>query len=222
MATSRVALVAGATGLTGGYLLSKLLTDDRYARVIAWVRNASLPAHHKLAECVVDFDSLPMLPSVDDAYCCLGTTIKNAGSKTAFRRVDFEFVLAFAHAARIAGAKRFLVISSIGANSQSMVFYSRVKGEMENALREIGFEALHIFQPSLILGERQEQRPAERIGIAAFTMIGALMRGPMRKYQPIESEAIARAMVRAAFSKARGTNVYRSDAINTMASKFSG
>ena len=171
---------------------------------------------------MVDFDALPMLPSVEDAYCCLGTTIKKAGSQTAFRRVDFEFVLAFAHAARIAGAKRFLVISSIGANSQSMVFYSRVKGEMENALREIGFEALHIFQPSLILGERQEQRPAERIGIAAFNMIGALMLGPMRKYQPIESEAIARAMVRAAFYKARGTSVYRSDAINTMASKFPG
>ena len=166
---------------------------------------------------MVDFDTLPALPNADDAYCCLGTTIRKAGSQAAFRKVDFEFVLSFARAAKRAGVKRFLVMSSLGASARSTVFYSRVKGEMENALAEIGFGALHIFQPSLILGERKEQRTAERIGIAAFTAASRLMLGPMRKYRPIESTTIARAMIEAAFSKQRGMQVYPSDAIETMA-----
>ena len=217
MAKSRTALVAGATGLTGGHLLSQLLADTRYARVIALVRRPALPAAPKLSELVVDFDALPALAKADDAYCCLGTTIKKAGSQAAFREVDFEFVLDFARAARQAGVKQFLVMSSLGADARSAVFYSRVKGEMEHALREIGFEALHIFQPSLILGERKEQRTAERFGIAAFGAVGGLMFGPLRKYRPVESATIARAMIGAAFSKQRGDRVYPSDAIETMA-----
>lgn len=217
MAKSRTALVAGATGLTGGHLLSQLLADTRYARVIALVRRPALPAAPKLSELAIDFDALPALAKADDAYCCLGTTIKKAGSQAAFREVDFEFVLDFARAARQAGVKQFLVMSSLGADARSAVFYSRVKGEMEHALREIGFEALHIFQPSLILGERKEQRTAERFGIAAFGAVGGLMFGPLRKYRPVESATIARAMIGAAFSKQRGDRVYPSDAIETMA-----
>lgn len=217
MAKPRTALLAGATGLTGGHVLSQLLADARCARVIALVRKPTLPANPKLSELVVDFDALPALANADDAYCCLGTTIKKAGSQAAFRKVDFAFVLNFARAARQAGVKQFLVMSSLGADARSAVFYSRVKGEMELALREIGFEALHVFQPSLILGERKEQRTAERIGIAAFGAMGGLMFGPLRKYRPIESATIARAMIVAAFSNRRGTRVYPSDVIETMA-----
>ena len=217
-APSRTALVAGATGLTGGHLLSQLLADTRYARVTALVRKAALPGNRKLSELVVDFDALPTFSTADDAYCCLGTTIRKAGSQAAFRRVDFEFVVSFAGVAKAAGAKRFLVMSSLGANPRSTVFYSRIKGEMENALREIGFETLQIFQPSLILGERKEQRRAERIGITAFSAMGALMLGPLRKYRPIESATIARAMIRAAFSSGCGIHVYPSDAIERLAS----
>ncbi len=216
MLATRVALVAGATGLTGSHLLALLLPEDRYARVTALVRNASLPADHKLTQLVVGFDTLPVLPTVDDAYCCLGTTIRKARTKAAFRQVDFEFVVNFAQAAKRAGVKRFMVISSLGANARSAVFYSRVKGEMENALRETGFGTLHIFQPSLILGEREERRPAARIGIAAFSLMGAAMLGPMRKYRPIESATIARAMVKSAFTESTGTNVHQSDAIEKM------
>ena len=216
METSRTALLAGATGLTGGHLLSQLLADGRYARVIALVRKAALPVDPKLLELVVDFDTLAAPPSTNDAYCCLGTTIKQAGSQAAFRKVDVEFVIRFARAARQAGAKRFLVISSLGANARSAFFYSRVKGEMENALREIGFETLHIFQPSFILGERKQQRRAERIGISAFSTISGLLLGPMRKYRPVESATMARAMIKAAFSDSPTTSVYQSDRIETM------
>ena len=217
MSASRTAIVAGATGLTGGRLLSQLLADKRYARVTALVRKASLPAHRKLSEIVVAFDALPVLPLADDAYCCLGTTIKKAGSQAAFRKVDFEFVVNFAQAAKAARIKRFLVISSLGASARSPIFYNRVKGEMENALREIRFDALHIFHPSLIRGERAEQRPAERFGITALGAMSKLLLGPMKKYRTIESATIARAMICAANSNENGTHIYPSDMIETMA-----
>ena len=216
MAARRIALVAGATGLTGSHLLTQLLADDRYLRVTALVRKTSPTPNRNVSPLVVDFDKLPALPKADDAYCCLGTTIKKAGSQVAFRKVDFEYVVNFARAARKAGADRFLVVSSIGANARSSIFYSRVKGEMENALREIGFGALHIFQPSLILGERKEHRAAERFGIAAFSVMGMAMWGPMRKYRPINATTIARAMIGSAFSDSAGTNTYQSDAIEKM------
>ena len=216
MAARRIALVAGATGLTGSHLLTQLLADDRYLRVTALVRKTSPTPNRNVSQLVVDFDKLPALPKADDAYCCLGTTIKKAGSQVAFRKVDFEYVVNFARAARKAGTDRFLVVSSIGANARSSIFYSRVKGEMENALREIGFGALHIFQPSLILGERKEHRAAERFGIAAFSVMGMAMRGPMRKYRPINATTIVRAMIGAAFSDSAGTNTYQSDAIEKM------
>ena len=216
MAAQRIALVAGATGLTGGHLLTQLLKDDRYSRITSLVRKASPKTNRNRLQLVVDFNKLPTLSKADDAYCCLGTTIKKAGSQAAFRKVDFEFVVNFARAARNAGAHRFMVVSSIGANAQSSIFYSRVKGEMENALREIGFGALHIFQPSLILGERKEQRAAERLGIAVFNVMGVAMLGPMRKYRPINSTTIAKAMIEAAFSDSVGTNTYQSDAIENL------
>ena len=216
MAAQRIALVAGATGLTGGHLLTQLLKDDRYSRIISLDRKTSPTTNRNRLQRVVDFNKLPALSKADDAYCCLGTTIKKAGSQAAFREVDFEFVLNFARAAKNAGAHRFLVVSSIGANARSNIFYSRVKGEMENALREISFGALHIFQPSLILGERKEQRAVERFGIAVFNVMGVAMLGPLRKYQPINSTTIAKAMIEAAFSDLAGTNIYQSDAIKKM------
>ena len=216
MAARRIALIAGATGLTGSHLLTQLLKDDRYSRITSLVRKASPTTDRNRLQLVVDFNKLPALSKADDAYCCLGTTIKKAGSQAAFRKVDFEFVMNFAHAAKSAGAYRFLVVSSIGANARSSIFYSRVKGEMENALREIGFGALHIFQPSLILGERKEQRAAERFDIAVFNVMGVAMLGPMRKYRPINSTTIAKAMIEAAFSDSVGANTYQSDAIENL------
>ena len=213
MAKSRTALVAGATGLTGKHLLEFLLADERYASVCALVRKATLQAHPKLSEHVIDFESLGKLPKADDAFCCLGTTIKKAGSQAAFRKVDFDYVINFAAAAKAAGAKRFLVVSALGANAKSSVFYNRVKGEMENALKAMNFESLHIFRPSFLLGERAEARVGERLGIAVFSALAPLMIGPARKIRPVEAKVVARAMVLAANGGVLGVEVIESDEI---------
>ena len=213
MAKSRTALVAGATGLTGKHLLEFLLADERYASVCALVRKATLQAHPKLSEHVIDFESLGKLPKADDAFCCLGTTIKKAGSQAAFRKVDFDTVINFAAAAKAAGAKRFLVVSALGANAKSSVFYNRVKGEMENALKAMNFESLHVFRPSFLLGERAEARVGERLGIAVFSALAPLMIGPARKIRPVEAKAVARGMVLAANGGVLGVTVTESDEI---------
>ena len=198
MAKSRTALVAGATGLTGKHLLEFLLADARYASVHALVRKSALQTHPKLSEDVIDFESLPKLSKTDDAFCCLGTTIRQAGSQAAFRKVDFDYVWNFATAAKAAGAKRFLVVSALGANAKSAVFYNRVKGEMENALKAMNFESLHIFRPSFLLGERAEARVGERLGIKVFSALAPLMIGPARKVRPVEAKAVARSIWAAA------------------------
>ena len=216
-ANERIALIAGATGLIGRYLLRLLLADRRYKHVNALVRKAAFPDDNKLSECIVDFDRLPALPAASDVYCCLGTTLRKAGSQAAFRKVDFDCVVNLAAAAKRGGCKRFLVVSAIGANAKSAVFYSRVKGEMENALREIHFDALHVFQPSFLTGDRQESRAGESLGIAAFSAMAPLMLGPLRKYRPIAAQAVAQAMVNAAGQDSRGVAVYDSARICTLA-----
>ena len=213
MAKSPTALVAGATGLTGKHLLEILLADQRYASVHALVRNASLPSHPRLTEHVVDFESLSKLPKADDAFCCLGTTIRKAGSQAAFRKVDFDYVLNFARAAKVAGVRRFLVVSALGANPKSAVFYNRVKGEIENALKAMEFDSLYIFRPSFLLGERAEARAGERLGIAVFSALAPLMIGPARRVRPVEAKALSRAMVLAASGNAIGTRVIESEEI---------
>lgn len=213
----RTALIVGATGLTGQQVLQQLLSDARYQQVHVLVRKHAFAPHAKLVEHLIDFAALPTLPKVEDVFCCLGTTIKVAGSKAAFRTVDFDYVMNVAKAAKKSGAQRFMVMSSLGANSRSSVFYSRVKGEMEEALRQLGFAELHIFQPSFLVGERAESRPGERFAITAFQIISPLLFGPARKYRAIEVADVARAMIRAAWSQKGGTHVYLSDEIQRMA-----
>ena len=213
MAKSRTALIAGATGLTGKHLLEFLLADARYASVHALVRKAALQPHPKLSEHVIDFESPSKLPKADDAFCCLGTTIRQAGSQAAFRKVDFDYIVNFATAAKTAGVKRFLVVSALGANAKSGVFYNRVKGEMENALKAMNFESLHIFRPSFLLGERAEARAGERLGIKVFSALAPLMIGPARRVRPVEAKTVARAMVLAANGDSLGVKVTESDEI---------
>jgi uncharacterized protein YbjT (DUF2867 family) len=182
------------------------------------VRNPGLPAHARLQELTFDFDHPSKLPRADDIFCCLGTTIKKAGSQAAFRKVDYDYVVSLADHARDAGAKRFLVVSSLGADARSSIFYSRVKGEMEAALRGIGFDALHIFQPSLLLGDRREARLGERLGIAASAIIAPFMLGPAKKYRPIDARVVANAMWKTAWNSERGIHVHPSNEI----AKFGG
>ncbi|MBL8523096.1 MAG: oxidoreductase [Betaproteobacteria bacterium] len=213
MATKRIAIIAGSTGLVGRHLIEQLLASPRYSQVHAIGRRAPSIVHEKLHVIASDLQSIPTLPSVDDAFCCLGTTIRKAGSQAAFRAVDFDMVINFAKAARQAGAKRFLVVSSLGANTKSAVFYSRVKGEAEQALQEIRFESLTFLRPSFLIGERAEARAGERLGIKAFSAVAPLMIGPMRKLRPIRAQDVAAAMVSGADREAPGEKVMESDQI---------
>jgi uncharacterized protein YbjT (DUF2867 family) len=194
--TGRKVLLAGASGLVGRDLLAQLLADDSVARVHALVRR-ELPARHpKLTQHTVDFRALPALPAVDEAYIALGTTIKTAGSQRAFRAVDFDAVVAVARAARAAGATRLAVVSAMGANAASGVFYSRVKGEMEQALAALGFDTLVIARPSLLAGDRhavgQPVRRGEEIGMRVSRWIGFAIPA---NYRPIETRKVARALL---------------------------
>lgn len=213
MATKRIAIIAGATGLVGRHLIEQLLESPRYSQVHAIGRRAPSIVHEKLHVIASDLQSIPTLPSVDDAFCCLGTTIRKAGSQAAFRAVDFQMVLNFAKAARKAGAKRFLVVSSLGANAKSPVFYNRVKGETEQALTALNFESLHIFRPSFLMGDRAEARAGERIGIAVFSALAPLMIGPARKVRPVQAKDVAAAMLTSAGRETPGVNVTESDQI---------
>jgi uncharacterized protein YbjT (DUF2867 family) len=187
--------VVGATGLIGAFLLERLLRDARYARVRAWARRPLALESPKLETEVVDFDHLQdRRVAADDVFCCLGTTIRQAGSQEAFRRVDYDYPVALAHAAARDGAQRLLVVSALGADARSRVFYSRVKGEMEAAVRAAFPGKMLIFRPSLLSGPRVEARTGERIGLAVGALLGPLL----GKYRPIHGDLVAAAMLKAA------------------------
>jgi len=195
---NKTALIAGASGLTGGYLLNLLLESPEYSTVIAYVRKSSGLTHPKLKEILVDWETLLEPVAAEDVFCCLGTTIKKAGSQEAFRRVDYDYPLQLAQLQYRGGSQQFLLVSAMGADAKSAIFYSRVKGELENALQSIGYKSLHIFRPSFIAGPRKESRPGEKIGLAIFSLLSPLFIGPLKKYAPIQAEHIARAMLRTA------------------------
>jgi uncharacterized protein YbjT (DUF2867 family) len=189
------ALLAGATGLVGRELAAQWTGPEPLHLLVRRPMPAPHPSHRVL---VVDFAALPPLPSAESAFCCLGTTIKVAGSQAAFRAVDFDAVLAFARAARRAGVKRFATVSALGADANAGNFYSRVKGEAEGALAALGFASLVIARPSLLAGDRaalgQPQRAGERLALAAAAPLGWLI---PKAWRPIEAERVARALVRA-------------------------
>lgn len=215
----KTALIAGASGLVGRSLLDQLLAAPEYGTVHSLGRRRLGIAHPKLHEAVVDFTALESWPpqAVDDAFCCLGTTIKVAGSRAAFRAVDHAAVVAFAWAAQRQGAKRFFVVSALGADPHSRVFYNRVKGETEEALAVLGFGTLAIFRPALLLGERPVPRLGERAGAALFWLIDPLLFGPLRRYRAIRADVVARAMLRSSFGEGpRGLLVYPSDEIQDL------
>ena len=159
----------------------------------------------------------PALGVVNDVFCCLGTTIAKAGSQEAFRRVDFAYVLNAATFATRRGVRHFLLVTAVGANSGSLVFYSRVKGEAEDAVAKLGIESVSIFRPSLILGQRGESRLKERIAKSVASGLSAAMVGPLTKYRPIEAVAIARAMLAVAAAPKPGVTVYEFDRMAALA-----
>lgn len=214
--SERTALVAGASGLVGGHLLDLLLSSPDVARVISLGRRPLERADAKLDQRSVDFAHLDALdlPPVTEAYCCLGTTLAKAGSREAFRAVDHDAVLAFARLAKRAGAERFLIVTALGADPRSGIFYNRVKGEVEEALKGVGFSSLTILQPSLLLGDRAESRPGERAAILASRVFAPLLR-PFAS-RPIEARTVARAMVALGRAPRPGTRVVASGELQTL------
>jgi uncharacterized protein YbjT (DUF2867 family) len=213
---SRTAFVAGASGLVGGHLLHLLLADAEYVRVITLGRRQLDARHAKLDQRVLDLgalDSVADPPHVDDAFCCIGTTIKKAGSQEAFRLVDHDYVLAFARAAQRAGARQFLLVTALGADPASRIFYSRVKGEVETEVRQLHYQGIQIFRPSFLMGHRAEVRLGERIGVPVARAVAPLLVGRLRRYRPIDAADVARAMVQIAKEAPLGPNVFEYDGI---------
>lgn len=213
---TKTALIVGASGLVGRFCLDFLLASEGYREVISLTRRPLNRRHKKLTRHMIDFGRLEEhsgFIAAGDVFCCLGTTMKKAGSREAFREVDFSFPLEVARIARRNGAERFFIITSIGADSRSLFFYTRVKGDIEGALRELGFEGLFIFRPAMLLGNREEFRLGEEIGMWVGRRLTFLMIGPLKRYRPIEAEAVARAMVRVAETPSRGVCVYESQEI---------
>lgn len=200
---ARTALLAGASGLVGGHLLAMLLADDHWERVISIGRRELDLGHPRLEQRVVGFDAIGALPPLSDAFSCLGTTIRKAGSQAAFRSVDHDAVLAVAAAAREAGATGFWHVTALGADPGSRIFYNRVKGETERDVAALGFPRSAAFQPSMLDGDRPESRPAEQIGLAAMRLAGPLL----GRYRPTRADAVAAAMVAVAREETLGTRV---------------
>jgi uncharacterized protein YbjT (DUF2867 family) len=212
----KTALLAGATGLVGSTLLPLLLASDRYAKVIVVGRHPVATEHPKLVQVVTELDQLEnerLRLIADDVYCCLGTTIRQAGSQEAFYKVDFLYVVRVAALTAANFAAQFLVVSALGADTNSRFYYSRVKGEMEEAVRQAPFRAIHIFRPSLLLGERTKPRLGERLGAVVLALARPLLRGGWRKYRPVTATTVAQAMRRAASDDGGGVRIHSSEAL---------
>lgn len=207
----RSALIVGATGLVGNELLHILLQSNAYENVKILIRKPIAINHPKLTQKLVDFNELEKYEeefTVHDVFCCLGTTIKKAGSQEAFKKVDFEYPLKVAKLAKNNGAKQFLIVSAMGANSHSRIFYNRVKGEIEEALKQVQLPSLHIFRPSLLLGKRNEFRFGERVAEILSPILSPLLSGKLRKYKPIQGKDVAQAMYQIAKNNRTGEFVY--------------
>ena len=217
----RTALLLGATGLVGRYTLARLARDPRWSRVVTLDRRPLPRASDTHAPHVVDFDRLgdvdPALWACDDVFCALGTTIKDAGSQAAFRRVDLEIPAEAARLARANGATQMLLVSSMGADADSRIFYNRVKGEAEAAVLRTGFEAVQTVRPSLLTGDRETPRTGERIGEAVLGLFRPLLAGPLRNLRPTAADDVAAALVALAAARRVGAHVYDPEAIRAWA-----
>ncbi len=221
--TTRTFALLGASGLVGSHLAQILAADSSYAHGTFITRRPLGIDAGTAREAIVDFDhpeTLRPYLGVDDVFCCLGTTIRKAGSEEAFHKVDCDIPVAVGREARSAGASQFLIVTAVGADPKSRIFYNRVKGEVEAALQVLDFpRGLKIFHPSLIVGERKESRPAERLAKALMQATSPLFAGSLARYRVINAAQVARAMHRSALEEPAkaGPEIYEGQRLFAMA-----
>jgi len=215
----RSAIVVGATGLTGTSLIEQLCENDDYVSVIVIARRELQYKHPKLEVKIRNFDTLEEkdIEFAHELYCCLGTTIKKAGSREAFEKVDFEYPLAIASLAKKRGIPHMLVITAMGANEQSSIYYNRVKGKLEQALMELGLQRLSIIRPSLLVGQREEFRFGEKLGETVLKLTKPLLIGPLKRVRSIDVSQVAKAMIVIALhGKKQPVTIYASQDLANM------
>lgn len=212
----KTALLVGATGLVGSHLLVQLLEDPKYKVVRSVSRRLSGVKHPKLEEVIIPLDELEKAKDkivADQVFCCLGTTIGKAGSKVAFEKVDYEFPVKLAEISKSNNTSHFLIVTAMGANKNSMFFYNRVKGKVEETIGQIGFDHFTIIRPSLILGDRKEKRRMEGVGKAVMKALGFLMIGPLKNLRAVHAQDIARSMHNAAMMTDKKVRIIPSNEI---------
>lgn len=210
----RTALVVGATGAIGKALVYQLIEDGNYGKVIVLTRKPLTIKHHKLSVVLVDFDKLAKYSeqmAADDVYCCIGTTIKDAGTKDAFYKIDHDYVLETARICKRNGAHQFILVSAMGANPASAIFYNKVKGEVERDLGFLNFKTLIVVRPSLLLTKRVAFRFGEWIGQVVMKYTGFIFFGPLKKVKAIPVETVAKAMRHYAKLNLNGTHIYTNE-----------
>jgi len=194
----KAVLIVGSTGLVGGFLLNELLDSPHFEKIIALTRK-EIPFSHPKLQCIVsDFKDLDRDLEKIRAYyvfCCLGTTIKKAGNKTAFRHIDFDLPVQIAHLMHRSGSDYFSVISALGADANSRIFYNQVKGQLEQSVLAVGYRYTTILRPSLLMGDRPVKRLGESLSLKATAMVSPLMLGPLKSIRPVPAESVAHSML---------------------------
>lgn len=212
----KTALIAGASGLVGSELLKILIANDVYETIHLLSRKPLEIKSSKIIEHIINFDELDRFEpntKIDHIFCTLGTTIKKAKTKENFKKVDYDYVLELGKKAEQWNTEKFLMVSSLGANAKSRIFYSRVKGEIEQALINHSLNQLFIFRPSLLFGNRKEHRAGEQTAIHVYKIIDPLFFGPFKKYKGIEAKQVAKGMINAALQNDDSFRIFESDEI---------
>jgi uncharacterized protein YbjT (DUF2867 family) len=211
---TKIAVLVGASGLIGTELLQQLLEDPDFEKVKIVVRKLIQLKHPKLEQVVINFDEMDKYSESikgDIGFCTLGTTIKTAGSKEAFSKVDHGYVTHFAEIIKRNGAFRFVVVSSLGVTENGGNFYLTVKRDMENSLKKLKFKSLIILRPSMLLGNRKEFRFGENIGKILMKVLGFLLIGKLKKYKAIQANTVAKAMLKLSKTDLENVSVFESD-----------
>jgi uncharacterized protein YbjT (DUF2867 family) len=210
----KTAILLGSTGLVGNHVLQLLLTDTDFEKVKVFVRKLLPINHTKLEQHAVNFNdtsSFEKLVTGDVIFCCLGTTIKTAGSQEAFKKVDYEYPLTFAQAGKQNGVKQYLIISSIGATRETSNFYLKTKGEVEAAIKNLNFDSLVILRPSMLLGDRKEFRLGELIGKLLMQASSFIFIGSLKKYKAIQASVVAQTMIKKSKTAVNSVTIVLSD-----------